>query len=333
MRELTEPVDLCLPDGRLNPAAVGWSRRPLHRTNLRGWGRTKRWEYWGVITPTHILGLTVSSLDYIAVHQVYLLDRATGQERELGAIVPLAKGAILPDTRPPITVRGRGKGVELDFVDELDGSGRTSIRAAVATKALALDVELVAGVPIGGESLSVVVPWDDMHFQYTVKDPARPVLGRIVVDGTRIDIGTDSWAVLDRGRGRWPYRMTWNWAAGSGIAGGHRIGLQLGGLWTVATGMTENALIVDGVVDPIPVELDWELGADRADGAWRIRGERVDATLTPEHTRHARTNALVIASDTVQAFGTWSGRARGSDGTEYRLDGLVGWAEQARNRW
>ena len=27
-------------------------------TNLRGWGRNKRWEYWGVVTPTHILGVT-----------------------------------------------------------------------------------------------------------------------------------------------------------------------------------------------------------------------------------------------------------------------------------
>ncbi|MEV5398578.1 hypothetical protein AB0N26_20700 [Streptomyces cellulosae] len=35
-REITSPVDLCLPDGRLNPAAVGWTRRPLHRANLRG---------------------------------------------------------------------------------------------------------------------------------------------------------------------------------------------------------------------------------------------------------------------------------------------------------
>ncbi|MFF2410631.1 DUF2804 domain-containing protein [Streptomyces sp. NPDC058092] len=41
-REINEPVDLCLPDGRLNPAARGWSRKPLHRANLRRWGRTKR---------------------------------------------------------------------------------------------------------------------------------------------------------------------------------------------------------------------------------------------------------------------------------------------------
>ena len=46
--ELTEPVDLCTPDGAaLNPAARGWSRRPLHRANLDGrWGLNKRWDYW-----------------------------------------------------------------------------------------------------------------------------------------------------------------------------------------------------------------------------------------------------------------------------------------------
>ena len=35
--ELTTPVDLCTPDGALlNRAALGWSRRPLHRANLLG---------------------------------------------------------------------------------------------------------------------------------------------------------------------------------------------------------------------------------------------------------------------------------------------------------
>jgi hypothetical protein len=49
MGELTEPVDLCAPDGTLSPAALGWSRRPLHRCNLSGHLlRKKRWEYWCV---------------------------------------------------------------------------------------------------------------------------------------------------------------------------------------------------------------------------------------------------------------------------------------------
>ena len=73
-REITEPVDLCLPSGRLRPDAVGWSRRPLHHANLRGWGRNKRWEYWGIVTPTHVVGLVASSLDYAGVHSLYVLD-------------------------------------------------------------------------------------------------------------------------------------------------------------------------------------------------------------------------------------------------------------------
>ena len=90
-REITEPVDLCRPDGRLNPDAVGWSRRPLHRANLRGWGRAKRWEHWGVVTPTHILGLVASSLDYAGVQSLYLLDRSTGRETTAEAVVPLTR--------------------------------------------------------------------------------------------------------------------------------------------------------------------------------------------------------------------------------------------------
>ncbi len=96
-REITEPVDLCLPDGRLNPDAVGWTRRPLHRSNLRGWGRVKRWEYWGIVTPRHIIGLVASSLDYAGVHGVWVLDRETGEESARDAVVPFARGAVFPD--------------------------------------------------------------------------------------------------------------------------------------------------------------------------------------------------------------------------------------------
>lgn len=74
--EIRERVDLCLPDGRLDPAAVGWSRRPLHRANLRGRGRNKRWEYWAVQTPELVLAVTVSDLDYAGLHAVWFLDPA-----------------------------------------------------------------------------------------------------------------------------------------------------------------------------------------------------------------------------------------------------------------
>jgi len=298
--ELTDPVDLCLPNGRLNPAAVGRTRTPLHRSPLRGWGRSKRWEYWGIVTPDLFVGLTISSLDYAAVPSIYLVERATGAHRTIGGLVPLARGTSIPDTLPPFeaSTRWGGGASELRMLSE--GSA-TSIRGTAP--GFAIDVTS----PDVGDALGVVVPWSDRLFQYTLKDVARPVSGTITVDDRQFAVGEGSWAVLDRGRGRWPYRMTWNWAAGSGL--------------------------VDGVQHYIGEELTWQYDLDDEASPWRIVGEHADVTLTPWHRRLERTNAVIVASMIHQALGTWSGWMLDTSGTRVSVDGLVGWAEQAQNRW
>lgn len=321
--EITVPVDLCLPDGRLNPGAVGWTRRPLHRANLRGWGRDKRWEYWGIVTPSHVVGLVASSLDYAGLHGVYVLDRATGVETVKDVVVPLARGAVLPERSGAGRASVRGGGVTIDIDQRPDG---TSLRAVAPGVEVDLDVPL----PEGHESLGVVVPWGPRRFQYTVKDVGRPVRGRIRLESGEYAVSeTDSFAVLDHGRGKWPYSITWNWAAGSG----HGRAIQLGGKWTDGTGMTENALFVDGRLHKIGDELAWSY--DRTDWLrpWRITGSRVEVEFHPFHEKVARTNLGVVGSETHQCFGHFSGRARTDDGTWVDLDGLVGWAEEARNRW
>ena len=322
-REITSPVDLCLPDGRLNPAAVGWTRRPLHRANLRGWGRCKRWEYWGIVTPTHIVGLVASSLDYAGLYGVYVLDRATGEEIAKDAVVPFARGAAFPERSGVGVARVRGGGVAIELAQDPDG---TSIRAS----APGVDVDVRVPLPDGHESLGVVVPWGPNRFQYTVKDLGRPVHGRLRLGEKEIVVDeASSFAVLDHGRGKWPYSAVWNWAAG--CAPGRAI--QLGGKWTDGTGSTENALFLDGRLHKIGDELEWSY--DRADWLrpWRITGARVEVEFHPFHERRARTELGVVGSETHQCFGRFTGRARADDGTWVDLDGLVGWAEEARNRW
>lgn len=78
--------------------------------------------------------------------------------------------------------------------------------------------------PAGHESLGVVIPWSDSLFQYTVKENTLPATGGVVtVDGRTFDFEPeDSFGVLDHGRGRWPYRTTWNWGSGSGTSAGRR---------------------------------------------------------------------------------------------------------------
>ncbi|WP_040791560.1 DUF2804 domain-containing protein [Nocardia paucivorans] len=320
-REITVPVELCRPDGRLDPDAVGWTRRPLHRANLRGWGRGKRWEYWGIVTPRHIVGLVASSLDYAGVYGIYILDRRTGEETTRDAVVPFARGAVLGERSGAGVASVRGGGIDITLSNEEAG---TRIEAHAPGVRLTAHAEL----PAGHESLGVVVPWSERRFQYTVKDVGRPIAGTLVL-GEREYLFENAFAVLDHGRGKWPYAITWNWAAGSKPG----LGIQFGGKWTDGTGSTENALVVDGRIHKIGEELRWDYDRENWLRPWHITGERVEVEFRPFHTRVARTELLVVANDTHQCFGNFFGRVRTDGGRWLDLDGVVGWAEETRNRW
>lgn len=331
-QEITTPVTLCRPDGRLDPDAVGWTRRPLHDTSgigrgRYGWGRTKRWEYWAVMTPTHVVSLTISDIDYAGVHELWVLDRATGAEVRTPTVVPFARGVRLPARLGEGPARAHARGLDL-AIDEVSGGTRLRGRSA------RIELDVLAARPDGHECLGVVVPWSERLFQYTVKDVARPAQGWFVVDGVRHELPVgSSCAVLDHGRGRWPYRMRWHWGAGSGVHDGRVIGVQVGGRWTDGTGSTENALLVDGRLHKNDDELVWE--HDPADplAPWRIHGPHADLTFTPTHDHATRTNMLLVAQEAHQCFGTYAGWMTDEHGTRVAFAGIDGWAEDVRNRW
>lgn len=344
--ELTSPVDLCLPSGALNPAAVAWSRTPLHRANLRTnqglsraatWSRTRRWEDWCVITPDHIVWCSVTSLNYAGMHALWVLDRRTGAEVETSTTTPLARDVHLPSRYGggPTRARTSALAVAVDPAGPTDGALRPGARIRAITPRVRLD--LCADVPAGHECLGVVVPWTDRQFQYTVKDVALPVHGKLWVDDEEVTVGTDgqaAWATSDFGRGRWPYTVVRSRGAGSGVVDGVVTGLQLGGRWTDGTGSTENALLVGGRVHYLGEDLSWARPAEvPAGGPWFVTGPRVDVRFDPFHTRVASSTLGVLSTSVDQCFGTWSGWVEGDDGARRQVDGLVGWVEEAANRW
>lgn len=326
-REITSITDLA-HGRRLNPEAVGWSRSPLHRTGISGWGRTKRWEYWGIVTDRFVVGLTVAGLDYLANCAVYILDRSTGVETVRSGIAPFGSPAFGDEPgdgsiRASAGIGSTGVTIRIDDDDE----GLTTI--GVRAKGVRIGLEVTRP---GHDVLGVVVPWSEKRFQYTLKDLANPVTGTMTLDGVQHDLGP-GWAVLDRGRGRWRYSNRWNWGAGSGVVDGSTRAIQVGGKWTDGTGSTENGILVDGRMHKIGEDLEWTYDLTAPEASWRVKGERLEATLTPFHQRRDVTELGVLAVKTWQAFGVWTGSGVLDDGTTVSLDGLVGWAEESRNRW
>lgn len=330
--EITSPTRLVVGN-RLNPEAIGWMRQPLIDTSgvdgKRTWGRNKRWEYWNVITPTHILALTASSIDYAGVHEVWVRDRRT--EKAWGvSTADILRPIEMPGSleASPVRVRSKDLLIAIDPVPE-----GTRLRARIAGASF----DVVAHLPKRHERLGVVVPWSETRFQYTVKDIARPATGWVETDGVREALPDgDSWATLDHGRGRWPYEIEWNWGAAAGRVEHegalHTLGIQIGDKWTDGTGMTENSIYFDGRLTKIG-PLTWEYDIVTWWRPWRIHGPQLDVVFEPFHNKQSATNMIVLSGRTDQCFGTYRGTAHVDDVGVVPFEGLVGWAEEVRNRW
>lgn len=339
-RELTEQVDLCTADGSLlNPAARGWSRRPLHRANLHGrFGVNKRWDYWAILAGDLVVSSVYSDIDHLGLADVYWVDLVTHETGGRAIVVPHGEGIELPELpgAAPLTVDRDG--LDLRIADDQTGTRLIATWTEPDGRAGRLDVTVA--LPAGHESLNVVIPWNDELFNFTSKHQARPATGELAVGDRRWAIGgadgSDAWGVLDVGRGRWPARINWNWGGGAGRCGERIVGLQVGAKWTDGTGFTENGVIVDGRLTKLGSELDWDYDWESPMRPWHVvdPGGQLDIVLTPRFDKHTKVEAGPdLGSETHQVFGTWSGRLLTDDGLSLELSGLQGFAEEARQRW
>jgi hypothetical protein len=332
--EITGPVDLCDRKGDLNRPAVGFSRTPLHRCNLKGHPlRKKRWNYWAVMSERYVFSATIADIDYLGLASVYLIDFQA--QRMVGKDVVLPFGG-----RPmPETVHAdiRFKHDRLRILIEDDGQSLRMRAKAPSVKGEQVRADIAISRPTGHETLNVVIPWSGSRFQFTSKQSALPASGAVQLGGEEFVFEEgSSFAVLDYGRGVWPVQTFWNWGAGSGVQDGRVVGLNLGGGWTDGTGMTENGLTIDGVLHKIHEDLRFDYDTSDFMKPWLIRSigsDRIDLRLDPIFERAAKTDLLLLKSDVHQVFGRYSGTVRDDAGTPVAIDGLMGWVEQQDARW
>jgi len=337
--ELVDVVDLCTLDGlRLNPAALGWSRRPLHRANLDGhFGRNKRWDYWAILAGDLVVSLTYADIDHLGLADVYWTDLVTGETGGHAIVVGANEGIALPE-RPGTAPLGIDHdGLALHITD--DERGTHLIAAWTEPDGREGRLDVFVEQPPSHESLNVVIPWSDEEFNFTSKHQARPAIGTLTVGLEQRAIGgidDAAWGVLDVGRGRWPAQINWNWGGGAGWCDDHVVGLQFGAKWTAGTGFTENGLIIDGRLSKLGRELDWDYDWDDPMRPWRVvdPGGQLDATLAPRFDKHTLVDVSPeLGSETHQVFGLWSGRLVSDDGLVLEFRDLQGFAEEARQRW
>lgn len=334
-KELTEAINLCDQRGRLNSESIGWSRKPVHDCRINGrWPRKKRWNYWCMATDTHLFSVTLSDLDYMGMAFVYFLQFDNGRFIEKTVTAPLGRGCILPPgTNDAVRFDSRAMG--LSFTPE--GAGTRIRVSSPSFGGVQLDADIVVERPDGYETMNVVIPWGPKRFQFTSKQNCLPAAGWVRLGDEEIRLEPKrALACLDFGRGVWPYAVFWNWASCSGVENGRTVGLNLGAGWTDGTGMTENALFVDGHLTKLAESISFTYDRNDIMKPWMVRSigsERVNLRFEPFFERVARTNALVLRSEMHQMIGRFSGTITAAGGEQLSLTSLIGWAEEHQARW
>lgn len=321
----------------LDRAALGWSRRPLHRANLQGrFGINKRWDYWAVLAGDLLVSAVYADVDRLGLADVWWAHVPTGATGGGGVVARGADGFDLPDvpgTAPLVVDRD---GFALTITDDEGGTHLAGSWTERDGRPGRIDVHVA--LPPGHESLNVVIPWSDERFNFTSKHQARPAVGQLTVGDDSFAIGGsagDAWGVLDVGRGRWPSEIHWNWGGGAGRVGDRVLGLQFGAKWTAGSGYTENGFILDGRLTKLGHELDWRYDWDAPMEPWHITdpGGQLDVVLQPVYDKHTKLPGRDRGSETHQVFGRFSGHVRTDDGETVAFEDLQGFAEEARQEW
>lgn len=334
-RELTSPVSLCDSKGLLNPEAIGFAQKPVVQSNLKGqFPNKKKWNTWTVYGEEVLFTATIAHFDIGAVCLVYFLDYETERFFEKRIALPFARHIKMPEY--VLT--------DIKFLDN-----RLSIHASYTNEETHLSVsipefdnetlhaDLHISHPSEDQSLNVVVPKNRNTFQFTAKHHTLPTSGFLKIGDKRYEFNPDySFTVLNYTRGVWPKMTEWNWAMASQRSGGRRIGLNLGGKWTDGTGLTENAVFVDGAMTKIHEDVIFSFNPERMMEPWTIHTkftDCVDLTFTPFFEREASSHRRGLKADFTQMFGYFSGKIRLDSGERLAVRRILGSCEAFQAKW
>ena len=340
--EITQRIPLLNDKGNIEHP--GYARQPYwvyDRLDVRASAlRIKEWDYYCVMGPAFGLALTVADNGYMGLDSITLFDfvQKTETTKSFMQAFPLGKKK-LPFSSLKGDVLVKNKAYTLAFTHV--GNARL---LEVSVKNFKDGQALNARIKLSEEprdSLVVATPFEKKHhFYYNHKVTGYRASGEITLGSTVLSVDpSDSFAVLDWGRGVWTYSNTWYWANAAGMQGDQLVGLNLGYGFGDTSAATENMIFVNGVGHKltavrfeIPID---EHGKERYLDPWRFTSsdQRLTLDFYPILDRNSNTKVLFLQSDQHQVFGEFSGSLVLDDGSTLKIEKLRGFAEKVMNRW
>jgi len=293
--------------------------------------RIKEWDFYQVTDGKMCLQFTIGHAAYAGQVSVMLFDFASGEKlAEKGTILALPFGSLhMPENAETNQVlRYLKKAGLMSF--EVTGDMR---HLYCIWEDFEADIMLTRQ---NSNSLVINVPFDESPkaFYYNHKINCMTAEGTVKYSGKQYDFSvSNSFGLLDWGRGVWPFHNEWYWSNGTGYVDGKIFGFNLGCGFGNTKAATENILFYGDTVHKLG-EIQFELGTDYMK-PWHLfdKEGKLDLTLTPVYDRTTRTKLLWIDNCCHQMFGEFKGTVVLEDGTKLKIDKLISFAEHAINNW
>lgn len=341
---ITEPSDLLDTYGEL--IQTGYATSPLltyNREKVAYKFRLKEWDYYLIYNEEAAFALTIANTYHAFLLTVTLvnLKKLTVQSRNT---VKIVSNWILPESFQTGELQYKDSKVNLKIKQE-----EKDRIISLYMKNFTSGYDLTASICLFNEpedSMVIATPFEEneKYFYYNRKIIGMNASGYVKIKNKEYSreysFGSPaSIAVVDLGRGVWPYKTTWYWSAAQGTIADNVLSFNLGYGFGDTSYATENMLFLNGKAQKlgkvrfhIPKNGNGEYDYLRP---WAItsKDKRIDLSFQPIYDRHTDLSSLFLASKQHQVFGKFSGAVVLDDGSSIYIHDFPGFAERVKMRW
>lgn len=339
--EITENVKLLDDSGKL--AVHGYATKMLftyNKENLKtGTLKSKEWDYYLIYNKDFAVSFTVANNGYMGILGAAFIDFKNKTTKTTNVLKWFPNNKIkMPTSSTEGNVLFSNSRVQFSFENKKD---KRILK--VVFLSFEKDDTLTAVIELKNkpaDSMVIATPFQKEHQFYLNQKTVGYIASGMVTIGNREFVfdETSSRAILDFGRGVWPYKTTWVWSSACGKVSEDEIAFNFGGGFGNTENATENMLFYNGKatkLDKINFEIPKnEKGKLNFMETWKITDNlnTVNLTFTPIVNRHSFSTALIISSNQNQVFGTFNGTLKFGSKI-IKLENFLGFAEKVDNKW
>lgn len=338
--KITEPIPLLKEDGSLTQPGYCFTElyqydRSAIKANKT---RIKEWDFYQISNSRYVMQVTMADISLGGAANVTLFDMQTGKSYSAVSLRLLSFGRFgLSETAmSPQTFSRHKLGFNLDVnVTET----RRTIKFNGRTGGKPFTVDISMDMFPNHEYLAMALPFgdrDSKKFYYNQKINCMPVTGTVKIGDMTVEFDpSDSFCVLDWGRGVWPYHTNWYWGNGSTkLENGDIFGFEIGWGFGDMSAATENTLFLNGKAHKIG-EVYLEKDENDWMKPWKFTSSdgRFEMTMTPFYDNYTKSRVLFIGNICHQVFGKWNGTVTLDDGTVLEIKDMVAFCENSDNMW